>query len=418
MKNKKFAIALGLVGLTALAGCTPSSSSSEAPLTDAEFEIAITEIATRVPLVIEKSVGSTIHSNIYRQANGLPTPELKDGNDFILIEAGNLSYEDDDNGVYLNQSYTIAWSYNNNAALASFEFVRDDKGQLNAVPEYPVYDLEFDDYGNDISVIPPAKAGRLYAVVTIGTHQRTINYDVTLMPIERVTDYNLVALRDVAAGTIARVRGYVIGVHADSNSAGIMDGQWGYGLYRLDSDFKGVIKKGNLVEVVGSVSTFNGLAQIQWIKKLKILDPEDFPEIKKPVTTSFTHDQLADQLSRAGTDFTGPLQDRDNALVKFETPFKFLRVEDRNGVNVGFDKFDITGKVHTNVILEGKKSDGETFEVTLSINYHMLSENQIAFKNFLEANQTKEFFYEGPLSAYNKLVLGPYEWTADTLKLA
>lgn len=407
----KTALLLTAIGL--LAGCKPGpTSETEKPLTEAEFALAHEYIAKTVPLVIEKTTGAVVRTNIYRDSLNPKeaVPILKGGNDISLTTGGNLVYEDEDNGVYLYPSYEITWSYlgqdDEASPYAKFEFVTDaETGALSAKPDYPVYGDELDDQGKVI--MPPAKIARLYANLKIGEWSKNINIDIQLDPVEKVTWTSLIGARDIKAGTTIGVRGYVTAILKDFNSALIGDGVWGLNLYRLDIDFKDKIAVGDLVEVVGSAAFYNGLAQVSFIKSLTKLTASEWPEIKTPVVNEFTTDELKEQLELPMSDLSGPLLDKDSALVSFDKPFSFVRVEDRNGNNVGFAGFDTTGAIHTNVILKTTTSAGVEFEVTLAINYHMGSENQTAFKNFLESNATKEFNYVGPLGAYNMFNLGP-----------
>lgn len=437
-KPIKFTVLFLLAGLLAACNPTPSDSvtpsevdsetptsvetstsvseevSEEVPLTPEEFELAANHIALTVPLAVEKTTGATIHTNVFRAMHNIATtPVLKDGNAIGLTTSGTLVYEDEENDVWLYPSYTIAWSYLENEAYGTFEFETDRNGDYLANPGYPTYLPEYDGGGNPVHTVPAAKAARLYATVFIGEAYKRFNIDVILEPQALINFVSLLDVREATAGDLVGVRGFVHGIFTDWNTAGIGDGKWGLGLYRLDSGFINSMEVGELVEVVGQVSMFNGLAQLQWIKSVKVLDPADWPEIKRPEVQLVTHDDLADQLERGAGDLTGPLQDKDNALVKFDKPFTFKRVVNRENQDVGFAGFNVAGNDHTNVIMEGETSDGEKFEVKLSINYHMKEANQIAFRDFLQANQDKPIYYTGPLSWYNELVLGPYEFAGS-----
>ncbi|MFA7449712.1 MAG: hypothetical protein WCY90_02740, partial [Bacilli bacterium] len=173
-KHLKIVTLLLAVGL--LAGCKPKPSvdpsvdpgtsvseeptSEETPLTQAEFDIAIDAIAKTVPLAVERNTGTIIRTNIYRNAQDPkdPVPDLKDGNALTLITGGTLSYEDEENEVYLYPNYEISWSYygqgDETSTYATYEFETDKEGVLTAIPSYPVYVPEFDGGGNLISDIP------------------------------------------------------------------------------------------------------------------------------------------------------------------------------------------------------------------------------------------------------------------------
>lgn len=396
----------------------PESSSEEIPpLTEAEFNLSVDIIAKTVPLVVERNTGTVIRTNVYRNAQTPvdPVPELKGGNSLTLIEGGVLTYEDDVNEVYLYPEYTITWSYNGQndpeTTLGTFVFEKDQDNKLVGVPGYPTYEPEYDGGGNPIHIVPPAKVARLYATVRIGERTKRLNIDMYLGAIEKINLISLLAVRDTKANAVVKVRGYVTGIFPDWNTAGIVDGKTGVGLYKLDaSGFQNAFKVGDLVEVVGQVGNFNGLAQLSYIKAVKVLDKASFPEVKTPEFNDFTHDDLYQTLLLGNTDPTSPIFDKDNAMVRFDKPFTFKTVKNRTGVDIGLDGFIPDGKTHYNVILEGKTSEDVTFEVQMSMNYHMGLANHTAFKNFLVANKNNAFFYEGPLTVYNELQFGPYQF--------
>lgn len=404
-----------------LLGALVSITSCEKALSEADFAAVSGYIAKTVPLVIEKSTGKTVYSNDARKATAteLPIPDLDGGNDLFLITEGEYAYEDDDNEKYLYGKYTVTWTYydqgKEDSDYGKFTFETDKDGKYNAIPGYPTYKPEYDGGGNALHVLPPTKSARLIATIKIGSLEKKVNFDMFLQPTALVEYYNFAQVRELAIGEVAGIRGYVTGIFPDWNTASIADGEWGFGLFRLDSGFANAFKVGDLIQVVGQYSVYNGLAQFQYIKKVTIIDEAQFPNIKKPIVNELTTDDLKDQLERSSTDLTGPLQDKESSLAKFNKPFTFKRVENREAVEVGFAGFDITGKLHTNVILETETSEGVKFEVKLSINYHMGVENQTAIKNFLVENQSKPIYYNGHLSAYNGLVLGPYNVSALSL---
>lgn len=423
MKNKFSKLVFGLAAVLILAACGGGSGSEgsqtsvEPDISAEHFDIAINEIANTVPLAIERTTGTTIATNDYRNAQNPvhATPVLSGGNDLLLSVGGKLNYEDEDNEVYIYSNFEVSWSYREDDTLAAFTF-KEETNNYVATPGYPVYSDENDK--------PNPIVGRLYATVSIASQSKRLSIDVILDPVLKIETYGLDIIRDMAADKeVVRVRGYVTGVFVDWNTAGIVDGEWGIGVYQIAaSGFDNSFKVGDLIEVVGQFGFFSGVAQLSFISNISVLNPEEWPDVLEPVVTEWTHDQLRDSLKvvngKEGYENPdAPLYDKDNSLVKFASPFKFLRVEDRNAVNVGFAGFDVSGSKHTNVILEGKDSDGVAFEVILSMNYHMKEANQTAFKTFLEANQNNEFYYEGPLSSFNKFVLGPYHFEG-TLRVA
>lgn len=404
MKNKILRNTVFLLVLGTLAGCGGKSLSPE------DFEIAAKEIAHSVPLVVERSAGVTIRPNVFREEHGISTvPVLKDGNNLTLITEGTLKFEDEDEGIDINTKFKVDWSYLQNENYGTFEFDKDKAGNF-AIPGYPIYEPEFDAGGNEIHVVPEAKAARLYAIIKIGKMSKSFSFDMIFEPQMKIEIVPLIEVRELPLGEVIGVRGYVTGVFPDWNTAGIVDGETGLGIYHLDYDFPNSLAVGDLVQIVGQTGNHNGLSQVAFIKDVKILEPADYPEIKKAVIQSYSLDDLEDQLDRIESDLTGPLQDKDNAIVKFTAPFKFKAVHNRDGKDIGFAGFDLTGAKHTNVILEGTTSTGTKFDVKLSINYHMGTAEQTKFKTWLQEHENDDIYFLGPLSAYNELVLGPYEF--------
>ncbi len=418
MNKNLLKLTIGILAVAGLAGCggnnssgDPNSNSSGGPtseepveLTKEEFDIAVNEIATVVPLVIDIVTGDPVYTNERRKAvePALPVPELMDGNNLKLITGGTLNYEDEENDVYLYPDYVIDWTFLDMEGYAQFEF-EEQKDFLVAVPDYPRYLAG--------ETVPKKVAGRLTANIKIGARNKKINVDVILKPQEIIEEFTLQEVRGEAISKqIVKVKGYVHGIYADYNAAGIADGQWGFALYKV-TEFKEQIKIGNLVEATGEFTVYNGLSQLQFLKEVKVLNPDNFPEIKRPTLNIFTMDDLLETIESGwpGTP-TNVLFARDNSISTFNAPFKFVRVEDRDGKDVGFAGFDTTGGKHTNVILEATDSTGFKFEVTLSINYHIGSAEQTLIRDWLQANQAKDIYYRGPLSAYNKFTLEPYSF--------
>lgn len=424
MRKPILKIGIAFLAVALLAGCGGNPTSEEPVLTEAQYDYALNEIAKTVPLVVERTTGVTIHTNIYRNSlePKAPLPILKDGNDLILTTGGTLNIENEDANMFIYNDYTINWNYagegDEAATTAPYAFSTDDKGVMTAAPGYPEYVQEYDGGGRPIPVdMPSPKIGRLYATVKIGELAKRITIDMQLNAIEKINFYTLPQVRELNAGTVAGVRGYVTGIFADWNNAGIADGKWGLGLFKL-ADYKDTIRVGDLIEVVGQQSVYGGLTQLQWLKRIKVLNPADYPEVAKPEVQTFTHDQIKDQLGRAEGDLTGPLQDKDSSLVKFDAPFTFKEVKDRSGAIIPLENLDPAGTAHYDIVVEGKTSEGVTFPVSISLNYHMGADSQKGFKDFFVANGTKPFYYEGPLGWYGGVLnFGPFQFEG-TLTLA
>lgn len=428
--RKLFVAALALVLITGCNGesSEPNKSSEEPttsvtseeekqPLTKEEFDYAYSEIVRTIPLVVDKTKGDTVHSNSYRGDHNLPYNDLKEGNDLFLTTGGSLYKEDEENDIYLDVEFSVEWSHVEAEGYGEFEYEVDDNGRLTAIPGYPRYRPEYD-RDIPIHVVPAKKPARLRAKITIGERNKTENFDMYLHPVQIIDWYRIRDIRDLEIGELIGVRGYVTGIFPDWNNATINDGEWGFGLFKLQ-DYANLFKVGDLIEAIGDFTVYNGLAQIQFIKSVKKVNASEHPEIKEPAWTTFTTDELADQLDRSTDDLTGALQDFDGALVKFDKPFRMVEVRDRDNEVIDISKMDITGKQHTDIIVEADTTDypiRDKVTIKLSINYHMGGDNQLAIRDFFIANGTAPFYYEGHLSAYNEFVLGPY--TADALILA
>lgn len=395
-----------------------SSEEEREPVTKEEFAIAAQEIALTVPLVLDKTRGTTVHGNDYRNKYGTPYPELADGNDLILTTSGLFYYEDDDNEIYIEAPYTITWSYTEASGYAEFVFETDDNGVLNAIPDYPRYRPEYDESGDPLHVVPNKKPGRLTAEIHMDGHKKKTNIDMYLMPIEIIDWYRINQVRDLPISTLIGVRGYVTGIFPDWNNATINDGKVGFGLFKLQ-DYANTFKIGDLIEAVGQFTAYNGLYQIQWIKSVKVVDPVDHPNIQTPKWNEFTTDELADQMDRAGDDLFGPLQDFDGALVKFDKPFKMVEVRNKDNEVIDISAMDVTGRYHSDIVLEAETTDYEDRDkvtIRMAVNYHMGAANQEAFRDFFMEHGDAPFYYEGHFGAYNVFILSPY--TGDVLKLA
>lgn len=423
MKRKFFKFAIALLGLTLVVGCNNDSSSSSAverdALTETEFALAYDRIVKSVPLVVDKTSGDNIHSNAYRNELGTPVPDLVDGNDLVLIKKGIINYQDDNAGIYFIANYEIDWSYQEGETLGTFVFLDgEDDTLMTAEPGYPTYKPEYDGGGKPTHTVPNAKTARLIATIKIDSYARKANFDMYLHAIELIEWYRISQVRNLPEKTLVGVRGYVTGIFPDWNNATINDGKWGFGLFKVQ-DYEGLMKVGDLVEVVGQFTVYNCLAQVQFVKRIKVVeDTSLFPEINEPDWTTFTIDELADQLDRTPSDLFGALQDYDGALIKFNEPFTYVKTVDRNGEEIALSALDTATNVHHDIIVRANTDEydeREYVDVKVSINYHLGQAHRDDIKAFFVALGNDPFYYEGHLGAYNEFVLAPYNVDAFLL---
>lgn len=124
MKKNLLKFGVGLLSVVALAGCGNNGNGGDKhdKISAAEFKIAIEYVATTVPLALDMVKGNPVLTNKSRDAEQLPIPELKEGNNLKLVKSGKLNYEDEANNVYLYPNYSVEWSFLVTETHAKFEF--------------------------------------------------------------------------------------------------------------------------------------------------------------------------------------------------------------------------------------------------------------------------------------------------------
>lgn len=407
MKNIFRKISLLALSAVALAGCGGTSVSLP---NEAESFAIFEDIATSVPLILEVGTGKEVYTNALRNQEDpvMPVPALKEGRDLTLTTQVTRS----------NQKISVSWDFRKGDTLGTFTFVenapnKDGIVTLTATPGYE----EFEPI-DELTPTPLPKTGRLIATMKLGEFTKSYNVDMFLHAVEKINYYSLIGVRDVTGDGYVGVRGYLTGVFEDWNNATIGDGKYALGLFKL-GDYREEFAVGDFVDVVGKYTAYNGLNQLQFIRSVKHADPADFPEAKQPIVNEFTMDQLKEQiLDLPGTGseaMVGPLFDYDGALVKFNAPFKFKEVRDRNNAPITLAQMDVTENVHYDIVLEGKTSTDQKFEVKVSLNYH-IGTKRVAIKQFFVDNATKDISYEGHLGWYNTLNLAPYDVSSFSAK--
>jgi hypothetical protein len=397
MKKLKFFV-LGLLTLGALAGCGQ-------PKTDPARDAAVLdEVIDYVPLVVDKTTGDRYKP---RLKEGDDIHEMLDGNDLIVVISG----------VRKSQNFSVTWSYYKAEGLASFRISDPQEGATNTLvsPGYEEYDPKFLTSGDENRYhIPAPKIGRLMAEVKLNTATRKVVYDFKLHAQWRINWKDLVEARDSEPKELIGVRGYVTAIFPDWDSLSIADGNMGYNFYKVSGFKDDGIKVGDLVGGVGEAGGYNGLSQISWIKRINILDPAEFPQIRQPEYNTITVKDFYDFKQSEGfpeEQMENPLWAKDSSLIKINEPLKMVRITDRDGNEIPNVP---QGNTHSNIVLIGKHGEIEV-EILCSLSYHMGTENQAAFDEFFQAHKGEMINYEGHLTWYNKPNLGPY--TVDALKL-
>lgn len=350
-------LAFGLV----LAGCGETSSSSR--YTDQEL---VDMAATTAAIAVFRKNGEPVNSGRNNtMAAGDVTLTIS-----LLVRGTNV---------------TINWVTNNEAAF-TFENPTDETDTTHkiAVAHYPIYE-------KGQPALPDIEGVTLTGTAVLGTAQASVVYDFTLKSREEIPFTPLDQLRDLTPNRtdIIYVRGFATRFEADWNIAYIQEGDYGVGLFKLqDSGFKEKFKMGDYIEAEGFYQPYNGLAEISFVTALRVVEP---PEDAVPPTIH--------KITEADWD-AATLQDRliDGSLARVEG-LKFLKFTDRNGNTTTALPED--GKTHSNVVcLLGEK------EVTISISYHILGENQADIHNFFKTLPAgASFTYEGILGWYNAPVL-------------
>lgn len=391
MLKRKFTILLlGFLTLGGVAGCRDTSAQDRAILDD---------VAQYVPLLVDKTDGTT-----YRNTE---VNDLKDGNDLIAVTSG----------VRKGKNFNVAWSYREGDGLASFTIGEPKEGATDILiaPGYEEYEPVF--YGTseveDVTNKPKAKIGRLVATLSIKNTTKTMYFDFQLEPQWKITWLSIPEAKVAPAGQLIGVRGYVTGIFPDWNSLTIADGVDGYNFFKVMNFKNDGIKVGDLVAGVGSASGYNGLMQIGYIKRITLLDPADYPDVKNPEYTEITAQDFYDwRIASEEERLMTKLDGMDSALVSMRN-LTLVKITDRDDMEIDHVP---TSNIHSNLVVTADVTqwDGTpgTIEIRISLSYHMLPDNQAAFEEFFQANKGKKINYDGPLTWYNEPNLGPYEVTS------
>jgi hypothetical protein len=394
MFKRKFTIVLlGLLTLGGLAGCGDTTAEDRAILDD---------VAQYVPLLVDKTDGST-----YRNVD---VNELKDGNDLIAVTSG----------VRKGKNFKVEWSYREGEGLATFDIGTPTEGATDILiaPGYEEYEPVF--FGTteveDETNKPKPKIGRLIANLTLRKATKTMYFDFQLNPQWKITWLSIPEAKVAPAQQLIGVRGYVTGIFPDWNSLTIADGVDGYNFFKVMNFKNDGIAVGDLVAGVGNASGYNGLMQIGYIKRITILNPDNYPDIKNPAYTEITAQDFYDwRIASEEERLMSRLDGMDSALVSMRN-LTLVKITDRDDMEIDHVP---TSNIHSNLVVTADVTqwDGTpgTIEIRISLSYHMLPENQAAFDEFFQANKGKLINYDGPLTWYNEPNLGPYEVTSLSL---
>lgn len=405
-KTKLTAILLGFLASATLVGCGGQSAEERR----AEERATLEEVIQYVPLLVDRGNQtkylSTSHPN-FPTENGY---HLRDGYDINAVISGKRKGKD----------FSVSWSFREDEALAGFQIgepTGDDATSIVIAPLFEEYDPVWLQSGNeDVSKRPKPRAGRLYGTVTVGETSERLIYDFYVYPQWRVEWLDLVEAKDAEADKLIGVRGYITQILTDWNSLSIADGLEGFNVFKVMDFQNDGFEEGDLISAVGKASAYNGLSQIQWVQKIKVENPADFPEVKEPAYNKLTAQDFYDYAKAANDEerLETKLAGKDSALIEIEN-LVMDHLTDRNNTVVE----DVILGDHTNIILIGEAVDknGEptTVEIVCGLNYHMGKELQTQFNEFFHANKGKTVNYKGVLSWYTTPNLGPLEPSSFTV---
>ena len=256
MKKLSYVLLTSLL-LAGLTGCG-SNNKKEKKLTDQE----IVEEAANNPALLLSSGGAIIYANT--------TTQMKSG-DFFL---GMNTYEYSE-----TQKVEITWSFDKAAQWTTGEYKKDPT-RSTLTPE-TVYDAA-DEYKTTITA-----TAKLNSATATTTFYAYMNH--TKVAIKSIKNYR----EGYAAGTISgadnvRFFGYVTGKMTDTY-AGVYvgSGEFSIMLYagNLEAQWNAnELQVGDLVDVMGSASPYNGLFEVkpQWVRKANQADIPVGYELEQP----------------------------------------------------------------------------------------------------------------------------------------
>lgn len=178
------------------------------------------------------------------------------------------------------------------------------------------------------------------------------------------------------------LRGYVTELYTDLDGGLIQDGEHALMIYKLaDLDF--TFEVGQLIEIMGSLSLYNGAPQVGYISK--VVEVED-TTIEQPVALNVT---------------TG---DEYKALDVYDI-HRTITVTGLTYVSTEWDESDPYYHYNINFTLDGEA-------VTVRVNYHLGNAIMDAYKAFTDSLTAGDSVnFTGSVGYYNAFQLSP--WTAD-----
>lgn len=163
--------------------------------------------------------------------------------------------------------------------------------------------------------------------------------------------------------------------------------------YFFDADGNKLINEGEIIQVFGQVSPYNGLFEVKPQKITVVTDPVETAKIAPTSLKTMT----VPEVKAAETKDTGNLIKVSGLKVK---------AYDKNGST---DPSVLSVGSHWSITVQ----DSEGNEVLLYVNYHIGSAAQTAIKNTLSGMSASDVFaFRGALSSYNAPQLSPVN-TAD-----
>lgn len=380
-KIKSFLLAT--VAVITLSSCGGSVASEE-ELTD-----------ERLQQIVDSAIGNysimTMDSFPVTEESGEEISLIGDENNFVVLSTSFL----------VEGKYQVAISWTPNMRNA-FKFSTLESGHIEAKPNYPEVGM-------------PDRAYSLTATAKfrgVESDPKTYLFRV-VAPTKVANKISLLEAHTATSGQIIWIEGQVTRILlGDYNSAYILDENGvGFSLYHIDFSSEGkvdtgtdkrLIQIGDYVKVVGPKGAYNEQQQVGNITLLELTEkPADFPETLPVHELTEDFFKMKDKVL-PGFEESG--YDGQSSLVKVEG-LKFDHWEDRNGEVI--DNAAALKVVGTENHLNAVALLGET-EVLISFNYHMGTDCQREFINFLVNLKAGETFnYKGVLGMYSGLNLQP-----------
>lgn len=370
--NKITFISASLLALITLAACGDVSSSASSSLESSESsseslssEVSLSSSSEEVslPLTDQELVEAAVNIGAIAlyQSKGtvvnptrLNTHTLADGS---LTVATSIPVD--------GNTVSLAWSANPAEAVTIGE--TDGTGRKTISFVFP------DPGASDLAVT-------LTVTATYNEASASLDYEFSLVaPEDNVVITPLSEIRSayaggtLAVGTVLTVEGFFTGAQDDYDIFFIQQGDYAIGIYKAAAYKANNYQPGDFLRVRGKFSPYNGLMEIGFIEEvLKLNTPPQGAE--EPVTFTIT------------TWSSAALANRDGAKVSM------------SGLTYvsGADTWDPSANSHLSLNFSFNGTP-----VTLRVNYHIGATNRTAIRDFILANASATFNYDGLLGWFN-----------------